>query len=81
MSNISAKSQQGNNWSIFLGLVLEDKDPGSKDIKVHLEELIPFVEGEVNPKKMELDVYKRQDNDRPYMSIMDILDILNGVKK
>lgn len=51
MSNISAKTQQGNNWSVFLGLVLEDKEPGSKDIKVHLEELIPFVEGEVNPKK------------------------------
>lgn len=56
MSNISAKTQQGNNWSVFLGLVLEDKEPGSKDIKVHLEELIPFVEGEVNPKKMELQV-------------------------
>ena len=56
MSNISAKNQQGNNWSIYLGLVLEDKDSGSKDIKVHLEELIPFVEGEVNPKKMELQV-------------------------
>ena len=46
---INVKEQQGGNWTLFLGTVLEDKKPFERVIKVHLQELIPFVTGEVKP--------------------------------
>ncbi len=48
-STMDPKSQQGGMWTIYLGTVLEDKPPFERTIKVHLQELLPFVAGEVSP--------------------------------
>jgi len=42
-------TQQGGKWTVYLGTVLEDKKPFERIIKVHLQELLPFVAGEVTP--------------------------------
>lgn len=49
MSKISAQSQQGGKWTLYLGTVLEDKKPFERVVKVHLQELLPFTSGEVKP--------------------------------
>ena len=46
---IDAKEQQGGKWTLFLGTVVEDKKPFERVIKVHLQELLPFMAGEVAP--------------------------------
>ena len=46
---IDAKEQQGGKWTLFLGTVVEDKKPFERVIKVHLQELLPFMAGEVTP--------------------------------
>lgn len=46
---IDSKEQQGGKWTLFLGTVVEDKKPFERTIKVHLQEALPFVAGEVKP--------------------------------
>lgn len=51
MEEVSAQSQQGGKWTIYIGTVTEDKDPFSRDVKVHLTELLPFMTGEIKSVK------------------------------
>ena len=46
---VSPESQQGSKFTVYLGIVLEDKDPFSRNIKVHLQEILPFLTGEIKP--------------------------------
>lgn len=46
---MDTKEQQGGKWTIFLGTAVEDKKPFERTIKVHLQELLPFMAGEVTP--------------------------------
>lgn len=43
------KNREGSTISEFTGLVLEDKEPNSRMVKVHLLELQPYLEGEIGP--------------------------------
>ena len=47
--SVSPETQQGSKFTVYLGIVLEDKDPYSRDIKVHLQEILPFLTGDVTP--------------------------------
>lgn len=47
---ISDSSQQGNQATLFFGIVLEDKPKTTTKIKVNLQEMTPFVEGKVEVK-------------------------------
>lgn len=47
MADQQYSSSQGNQFSEFIGTVLEDKESFSRVIKVHLKEMLPFVQGEV----------------------------------
>ena len=40
-------SDASNKFNFYLGIVLEDKLPNAEDIKVHIPELTPFVDGNV----------------------------------
>jgi protease II len=46
-NKVSNTSQQGNKWTIFQGKAVEDKVPDSRDLKIQLDEQMPFMEGEL----------------------------------
>lgn len=43
------EQEQGNKFNEYIGIVVEDKDTYSRTIKVYLEELLPFVQGDIKP--------------------------------
>lgn len=54
LNHVSHERQQGNKWTEFYGKAVEDKEPESRELKVQLDEQMPFMEGEL--KKIENEV-------------------------
>lgn len=50
MQEVKSLIDSGNKFSIYFGIVLEDKLPNEETIQVQLTELTPFVDGDVEVK-------------------------------
>lgn len=59
----SNKNREGNSLSEFIGIVLEDKAPNSRVVKVHCPELQPYLEGEVGPAVQDKQVSSGENGD------------------
>ena len=47
LNQVSHTSQQGDQWHIFRGKAVEDKAPESRELKVQLDEQMPYMEGKL----------------------------------
>lgn len=57
------RNREGSTISEFTGLVLEDKQPNSRIVKVHLLELQPYLEGEIGPAVQDKQVSSGENGD------------------
>jgi len=53
---LESQSKQGNNLTVYVGIVANDKISGSREIQVYLQELLPFLQKELDPKEQQVEV-------------------------
>lgn len=51
-NNQTNQSPQGNKFTVYWGILAEDKAAGSREVRIYLQELLPFTQGELEPKEI-----------------------------
>lgn len=72
---MSSQSMQGNKFTLYIGVVLEDKQDNVDSLKVQLSELTPYIEGAVEPK---VAVKQVGDNSSGYKSSVETTNVIEA---